>query len=128
MLYTATDWAAQARAMSPGGEGFDVVLDSVGTWSESLSALKPGGRLVVLGASRADQATLAARPYYFGQYSLLGTTMGSPQDFRGMLRLVQEGRLGAPAIDSELPLAEAAAAHRRLETGAAYGKIVLNVP
>lgn len=126
-LYTADDWVAQARAMSPGGRGFDVVLDSVGTWHESLGALSPGGRLVVLGASRAEEARLEARPFYFGQYSLLGTTMGSPKDFRGLLALVAEGRLAAPVIDSEFALAEAAAAHRLLEGGAAYGKIILNI-
>jgi NADPH:quinone reductase-like Zn-dependent oxidoreductase len=128
VLYTADDWVAHARAMSPGGQGFDVVLDSVGTWSASLEALRPGGRLVVLGASRAEQTTIPARPYYFGQYSLLGTTMGSPEDFRGLLTLVSEGRLRAPAIDSEFALADAAAAHRHLESGTAYGKIVLNIP
>lgn len=128
VLYTADDWVAHARAMSPGGDGFDVVLDSVGTWTAALEALKPGGRLVVLGASRAEQVTLAARPYYFGQFSLLGTTMGSPQDFQGLLSLVREGQVRAPAIDSEFELADAASAHRRLESGATYGKIVLNIP
>ncbi|MCD9592058.1 zinc-binding dehydrogenase [Streptomyces sp. 8ZJF_21] len=123
--YTDEDWIDQARAMSPGGDGYDVVLDSVGTWGESLRALRPGGRLVVLGASQAEQATLAARPFYFGQYSLLGTTMGSPADFRGLFRLVAEGRLGAPTIDSTFALSDAADAHRRLESDRAYGKIVL---
>ncbi|WP_448255973.1 zinc-binding dehydrogenase [Microbacterium aurum] len=127
VLYTAADWVAQARAMSPHGRGFDVVLDAVGTWSDSLQALRPGGRLVVLGASRAEEATLVARSFYFGQYSLLGTTMGSPQDFHGLLGLVAEGRLRPPLIDSEFELADAARAHRRLESGDAFGKIVLTI-
>ena len=126
VLYTSPDWPEQARAMSPGGAGFDVVLDSVGTWTDSLRALRPGGRLVVLGASRADESTISARPYYFGQYSLLGTTMGSPADFRGLLRLVSDG-LPAPLVDSTFPLADTRDAHRHLESGTAFGKITLSI-
>jgi NADPH:quinone reductase-like Zn-dependent oxidoreductase len=127
VLYTVEDWPDLARSMSPGGEGFDVVLDSVGTWSDALTTLRPGGRLVVLGASRAERSTIEARPFYFGQYSLLGTTMGSPGDLRGLLRLVEEGALAPPVIDSTFPLADAAAAHRRLESGEAFGKITLSI-
>lgn len=125
--YTDKDWIDQARAMSPGGDGYDVVLDGIGTWAESLRTLRPGGRLVVLGASQAEQTTLSTRPFFFGQYSLLGTTIGSPADFRGLFRLVTEGRLGAPTIDSTFALAEAATAHEQLESGRAYGKIVLEI-
>lgn len=127
VLYTEEDWIDQARAMSPGGGGYDVVLDGIGTWEESLRALRPGGRLVVLGASQAEQTTLSARPFFFGQYSLLGTTMGSPADFRGLFRLVADGRLRGPTIDSTFALADAATAHERLESGLAYGKIVLEI-
>jgi NADPH:quinone reductase-like Zn-dependent oxidoreductase len=127
VLYTVVDWPRSARSMSPGGEGFDVVLDSVGTWSDALTTLRPGGRLVVLGASRAERSTIEARPFYFGQYSLLGTTMGSPADLRGLLRLVEERTLAPPVIDSTFPLADAAAAHRRLESGDAFGKITLSI-
>ncbi|WP_448388303.1 zinc-binding dehydrogenase [Microbacterium aurum] len=125
VLYTSDDWVAHARSMSPHGEGYDVVLDAVGTWNDSLQVLRPGGRLVVLGASRAHKASLHARSFYFGQYSLLGTTMGSPADFSGLMSLVTEGRLAAPIVDSTYPLHAAAAAHRHLEGGGAYGKIVL---
>jgi zinc-binding alcohol dehydrogenase/oxidoreductase len=81
----------------------------------------------VLGASRAEHATIAARPFYFGQYSLLGTTMGGAADLRGLLDLLAAGRLAPPVVDSVHPLADAAAAHRRLESGEAYGKIVLTI-
>jgi NADPH:quinone reductase-like Zn-dependent oxidoreductase len=124
--YDDARWPEAARDLS-GGRGFDVVLDSVGTWSESLRALRPGGRLVVLGASRADQAQLAVRPYYFAQQSILGTTMGSPADFAGLLRLIEDQDVPPPVIDTVFPLDQVVAAHERLESGQAFGKLVLEV-
>jgi NADPH:quinone reductase-like Zn-dependent oxidoreductase len=122
----AADWPVAAVELS-GGDGFDLVLDSVGTWADSLRAVRPGGRLVVLGASRAEQATLDVRPYFFGQFELIGTTMGSPRDFAGLLRLLDEGRVPPPEIDSSYPLDAADEAHRRLESGAVRGKVVLEI-
>jgi zinc-binding alcohol dehydrogenase/oxidoreductase len=127
ILYSDPGWAALARAASPGARGFDLVLDSVGTWRESLEALRPGGRLVVLGASRSDEATLDVRPFYFGQYDLLGTTMGSPRDFAGLTQLITEHGVTPPPIDRIYPLDRAAEAHTHLESGLAFGKIVLDI-
>jgi zinc-binding alcohol dehydrogenase/oxidoreductase len=125
--YTAPGWVAAARARSPGGRGFDVVLDSVGTWSEGIAALRPGGRLVVLGASQATRATLDVRSYFFGQYDLLGTTMGSRGDFDALLEFGREHHIAPPVIDRAFALADAAAAHEYLESGAAFGKVVLDI-
>lgn len=124
--YTDADWVAQARALSPSGDGFDVVLDSVGTWPESIAAARPGGRVVVLGASRFETAPIDVRPFYFGQYELIGTTMGSLADFAGLLRLVDDGRLPPPPIAAVHRLDDAARAHTDLESGALVGKIVLD--
>ncbi|WP_068395964.1 quinone oxidoreductase family protein [Kribbia dieselivorans] len=124
--YDDPDWAQAAKALSPGGAGFDVVLDSVGAWSQAVTALRPGGRLVVLGASQGNEQVLQARPFYFGQYELIGTTMGSPRDLAGLLALIDEGRLPPPTIAEVLPLARIADAHRLLESGQAVGKIVLD--
>jgi NADPH:quinone reductase-like Zn-dependent oxidoreductase len=125
VLYTDIDWPSHARSLSPGGRGFDVVLDSVGTWAESLACLRPGGRLVVLGASRAEQVTLAPRPFYFGQYELIGTTMGSPRDLAGLLALVQTYAVRPLPVSRAFALGEAAAAHAYLESGEGFGKVVL---
>ncbi|MBD0860320.1 zinc-binding dehydrogenase [Gordonia sp. zg691] len=125
VLHTDDDWPAHARALSPGGEGFDVILDPVGLWNRSVRALRPGGRLVVLGANVADTADMDVRSFFFGQYSLLGTTMGGPADFRGLLELVDGGRVRPPTIAQTFPLIDAAAAHRLMEAGTAFGKIVL---
>jgi NADPH:quinone reductase-like Zn-dependent oxidoreductase len=124
--YDDAGWPEAAKELT-GGRGFDVVLDSVGTWAESLRALSPGGRLVVLGASRADQVELAVRPYYFAQHSILGTTMGSPADLAGLLRLLDDHDVPPPVVDSVFPLDDVVAAHRRLESGEAFGKLVLEV-
>jgi NADPH:quinone reductase-like Zn-dependent oxidoreductase len=127
LSYRTGSWPDDARSMSPGGAGFDVVLDTVGSWPESIRALKPGGRLVVLGASAAQIAPVDIRPFYFGQYSILGTTMGSPADFWGLLDLMATTPLAPPPIDREFPLDDVVDAHTCLEAGGAFGKIVLTI-
>jgi zinc-binding alcohol dehydrogenase/oxidoreductase len=126
VLYTDDDWPAAAREANQ-GRGFDVVLDSVGSWAQSLEALRPGGRLVVLGASRSEHEQLAVRPYYFAQHSLLGTTMGSPADFAGLLDLLAAYAVPPPVVDSTFALDDVVAAHERLEAGTAFGKITLEM-
>lgn len=125
VLHTDSSWPERASALLPGGRGFDVVLDPVGLWQLSTRALRPGGRLVVLGANVAKEAAMDVRAFFFGQYSLLGTTMGGPADFRGLLDLVAGGEVVPPRIAASFPLADAADAHRLLESGKAIGKIVL---
>ncbi|GAC84649.1 putative oxidoreductase [Gordonia paraffinivorans NBRC 108238] len=125
VLHTADDWPERAKAAAPGGRGFDVVLDPVGLWDRSVRTLRPGGRLVVLGANVAEQAPMDIRAFYFGQYSLLGTTMGGPADFQGLLELVEGGAVSPPVIAEALPLDQARRAHELLEAGAHIGKIVL---
>ncbi|MFF2112091.1 quinone oxidoreductase family protein [Rhodococcus koreensis] len=126
VLYTDPEWPDEARRLTPDGQGFDLVLDSVGTWEQSIAALRPGGRLVVLGASRSELATLDVRPFYFGQYELIGTTMGSPGDFAGLLTLLDTESVPPVPISAIFPLAEAAAAHKHLEQGSGFGKVVLS--
>lgn len=126
VLYTADGWPDEVRSLT-GGSGVDVVVDSVGsTWPDSIRCLAPGGRVVAFGATGGTAATLEVRPFYFGQFSLLGTTMGSPSDFVGLLRAVDEGSW-VPVVDSVYPLAETAAAHARLDSGGQFGKLVLEI-
>ena len=125
VLHTDPDWPEQARAMSPSGAGFDLVLDPVGRWPESVRALRPGGRLVVLGANAAETAPMDVRTFYFGQYALLGTTMGNVRDFAGLSKLLTERQVPAPIIDRVFPLDEAAQAHEYLELHSGFGKTVL---
>ncbi|MCE0761437.1 zinc-binding dehydrogenase [Pseudonocardia kujensis] len=125
--YRDPGWPAAARRLSPRGAGFDVVLDPVGRWAHALEAVRAGGRLVVLGAAQAERANIDVRRFFFGQYDLLGTTMGSPADFAGLLQFVEHGKLAPPPIAAEFGLDEAADAHRFLESGAGFGKVVLRI-
>ena len=115
----------QARAVSPENAGFDLILDPVGRWSESVRALRPGGRLVALGANAAQTAPMDVRGFYFGQFDLLGTTMGSSKDFAALLNMIDRCSVRAPVIDREFPLDRAADAHEHLERGRIFGKCVL---
>jgi NADPH:quinone reductase-like Zn-dependent oxidoreductase len=120
VLYTEGDWAAEIQ-------GVDLVLDSVGTtWKDSLRTLKKGGRAVVFGGTGGPNVELDVRAVYLGWLSIRGTTMGSPRDFEGLLRMVDEGDW-SPVIDSVRPLAEAEAAHDRMVGGDHFGKLVLGL-
>jgi NADPH:quinone reductase-like Zn-dependent oxidoreductase len=124
-LYTDDGWPEQIRELT-GDRGVDLVIDSVGsTWAQSLSVLCGGGRLVTFGATGGDKATVGVRPFYFGQHTILGTTMGSPRDFAGLLGLVADQPEWRPVVHSVTPLDDAAAAHAALERREHFGKLVL---
>ncbi|HWI74439.1 MAG TPA: zinc-binding dehydrogenase [Baekduia sp.] len=125
VVYTEDGWPNAARELA-GDAGIDLAIDSAGaTWPDALATLNGGGRLVSFGATAGDRATVGVRPFYFGQHTILGTTMGSPRDFAGLLALVAEHPGWRPTIHSERPLDEAAAAHAELERRAHFGKLVL---
>jgi len=121
--YTTDGWVDQVRSATDGG--VDVVIDSVGsTWPDSINSCRAGGRVVVFGGTGGAKAELMVRPVTTGQISLLGSTMGSPRDFAGLLDAVSS-QTWVPVIDSVRPLAEAADAHTREEAGQHFGKLVL---
>ena len=126
VLYTEEDWPDRVRELT-GGAGADLVVDSVGsTWQQSVTCLRKGGRCVVFGATGGGSVELDVRPFYLSWKSLLGTTMGSPRDFAGLLGALGRGGV-RPVVDSVRPLAEAEAAHARLEGGDHFGKLVLRI-
>lgn len=121
--YTDEGWVDAVRERA--GGVVDVVVDSVGsTWAQSVSCLRPGGRLVAFGGTGGGKVEMMVRPVTMGQVSVLGTTMGSARDFAGLLAAV-EHQGWAPVLDSVRPLADAAAAHAREEAGEHFGKLVL---
>ncbi|HSE27819.1 MAG TPA: alcohol dehydrogenase catalytic domain-containing protein [Gemmatimonadales bacterium] len=111
-----------------GGRGADVVVDSVGeaTWPASLRSLGRGGRLVTCGGTSGPMVTTDVRKLFWYQWSLLGSTMGSAAEFAAIARLAAEPAL-RPVVDAVIPLADGAAAFRRLASGAQFGKLVLEV-
>ncbi len=118
------DWPAAVREAN--GGGVDVVIDSVGsTWAGSVDVCAPGGRVVVFGGTGGGKVELQVRPVTVGQIALLGTTMGSPAEFRQLLTAVAT-QGWCPVVDSVRPLADAAAAHEREENGLHFGKLVLD--
>ncbi len=120
--YAAEDWVAAVKELG----GADLVIDSVGsTWAQSVDCLRPGGRVVVFGATGGTEATLPVRPFYFGQLSLLGTMMGSPADFSGLLGALESGSW-RPVVDTVLPLDQAAGALETMKSGKHFGKLVLS--
>lgn len=106
--------------------GVHVALDSVGeaVWPQCLKALGVGGRLVCYGATSGARGSTELRVVFWKQLSILGSTMGSPAEFREVMRLVFSGAL-KPVVHEVLPLAEAARAHEMLESGSVFGKLVL---
>jgi NADPH:quinone reductase-like Zn-dependent oxidoreductase len=110
------------------GHGIDVVVENVGeaTWATSLQVAAPGGRITVCGATSGPNPPAALHRIWWKQLSILGSTMGTGEDFAGAFELVKSGR-ALPVVDSVLPLEEIRAAHERLEAGEQLGKIVLTI-
>lgn len=108
--------------------GVDLVVDSAGgpTLDASLRALRPGGRVVVSGATAGADAQINVRRLFWNQLSIAGSTMGSVADVSDMLRMVAGTKL-RPVIDRTFPLPEARAALDHLRAGDQFGKIVLTV-
>ena len=111
-----------------GGHGIDVVVETVGeaTWATSLQVAAAGGRITVCGATTGPNPPAALHRIWWKQLSILGSTMGTGEDFAGAYELVASGRV-RPVIDTVLPLEEIRAAHERLEAGEQLGKIVLSI-
>ena len=108
--------------------GVEVVFEHVGaaTWEKSLASLAPQGRLVTCGATTGMEAKIDIRRLFSHQWSLLGSYMGTRGELRKVIALVEQGKL-RPVVDKVFPLAEAAAAHARLEKREQIGKVVLKV-
>ncbi|MBI4884224.1 MAG: zinc-binding dehydrogenase [Actinobacteria bacterium] len=103
----------------------DVVIESVGpaTWEQSIRSLKPGGRLVVCGGTSGAKVELNLPRLFFKQNEIIGSTMGSYEEFDAVTDLITQGV--AVRIDREYPLSEYEDAVARLENGEQLGKIVL---
>ncbi|MFI5279921.1 MAG: zinc-binding dehydrogenase [Gemmatimonadales bacterium] len=125
--YRTQDWAREILRQCAGG-GPDVVIDSVGgdTFAKAVEILKPGGRIANYGATTGPVKDFVLRNLFWKQATVLGTTMGSAREFAAMLKLYDQGGL-RPVVDRVLPLADAAAAHRRMEEAGQFGKIVLGI-
>jgi NADPH:quinone reductase-like Zn-dependent oxidoreductase len=139
-LATAREWGADvtvnhatgdvaAAVKEATGTGVDVVVEHVGeaTWKTSLGVVRPGGRVVVCGATTGPNPPAQLHRWWWKQLTLYGSTMGTREDFLGAYELVRSRRVRVH-VDRVFPLSEIRAAHERLEAGEQLGKIVLAIP
>jgi NADPH:quinone reductase-like Zn-dependent oxidoreductase len=106
----------------------DMVIETVGkaTWSHSVRSLRPGGRLVVSGATTGGQTPADLNHIFFRQLSVIGSTMGTAPELRQLIDMCEATGL-RPIIDAEYPLDRAREAFARLAAGDVRGKLVLTV-
>jgi NADPH:quinone reductase-like Zn-dependent oxidoreductase len=106
----------------------DLVIETVGkaTWSHSIRSLRPGGRLVVSGATTGGQPPADLAHVYFRQLSVIGATMGTAAELRRLIDMCEATGL-RPPIDEVFALADARSAFARLAAGDVRGKLVLSV-
>jgi NADPH:quinone reductase-like Zn-dependent oxidoreductase len=108
------------------GRGADLVIDNVGsaTMAKSLRSVRRGGRIVTVGNTSGHEIVIDNRLLFAKQVSLIGSTMGSDQDFVDAMSYLWTLPL-KKLIDSVVPLSDGIAAIARLERGEHYGKILL---
>jgi NADPH:quinone reductase-like Zn-dependent oxidoreductase len=118
------DVPAAVRELTDGGA--QIVVEHVGeaTWARSLASAAREARIVVCGATSGPNPPAALHRVWWRELVVMGSTMGTPADFQGAYELIAAGK-ARPVVDRVYPLAEAAAAHERLERGDQFGKIVL---
>ena len=121
------DVAAEVRKLTDGA-GADAVVDSVGeqTWRHSLRSLRRGGRLMICGATSGPMVSLDLRRLFWHQWSILGSTLGSREEYADIVRLAGQGKLW-PVVDLVFPLDRALEAFERLARGEQVGKLVIEV-
>jgi NADPH:quinone reductase-like Zn-dependent oxidoreductase len=129
LVVNHADGDVVAVAREATGGGADVVVETVGeaTWARSLAAVRPQGRVVVCGATSGPNPPAQLHRFWWKQLDVLGSTMGTREDFLGAYELVRSGRARVH-VDRVFPLSEIRAAHERLEAGEQLGKIVLSIP
>ncbi len=122
---TACDWPREVYRAT-GKRGIDLCLDSVGEaiWPDLVRSLAVGGRLVTFGATTGATGQIDIRLVFWRQLSLLGSTMGTPAEFRQAMNMVFDG-VATPPIHGILPLDDVRRAHELLEAGGVFGKIVV---
>jgi zinc-binding alcohol dehydrogenase/oxidoreductase len=123
---TSEAWAKDVRSAAGGG-GPSLVIDSAGgdTFAQSLDIARPGARIVTYGGT-APKANVRLFSIFWKHLDILGTSMGSPEDFGGMLGLFSEGKL-KPAVDDVVAMNDVVAAAERMNSSQQFGKIVLAI-
>jgi NADPH:quinone reductase-like Zn-dependent oxidoreductase len=121
--YKTPDWNKQLEIAG----GFDIVIDGAG--GEGFGALlklcKPGARVVSYGGTIGLVPNFSPQILFWKQLEVLGSTMGTPEEFGLMLDFVSKHQIH-PIVDQVFPLEAGAAAFGRMEAGGQFGKLVLH--
>jgi NADPH:quinone reductase-like Zn-dependent oxidoreductase len=122
-LALGADQAFPAGARLP--ERVDAVLETVGeaTWAHSLRSLRPGGRIVVCGATSGEVPPAELNRVFFLQLSVVGSTMGSRDQLARLAQFCAQTGV-RPQIDRTLPLRDAADGFAAMIAGDLFGKVV----
>lgn len=120
---THSDWEKELE-----NETIDLVIDSVGaaTFNSSLKILKQGGRIVIFGATTDDVTDINLREFFYGQYQLFGSTMGSREELQELLQFMEAHKLH-PILDKQFKLTDTAEAFEHLKVNDQFGKIAIKL-
>ncbi|MFF1357767.1 zinc-binding dehydrogenase [Streptomyces sp. NPDC058297] len=122
-----------AHAAFPVGERLpervDAVMETVGeaTWAHSLRSTRPGGRIVISGATTGGMPPADLHHVFFRQLTIVGSTLGTLADLHALSRLCATHGI-APLVDRVLPLDRAREGFEALEGGGVFGKVVFTPP
>jgi zinc-binding alcohol dehydrogenase/oxidoreductase len=124
--YNSEDWSRELKSMSG---GVDLAVDHVGgeAFDAMVSLARPGSRIVTFGATAGPKVTVVMPRIFLKHLTVLGTAMGTNEEFGAMLDLFAEHGL-RPTINETFPLQETASAMEYMEEGSGIGKIVLDIP
>lgn len=124
VLDTGADWSRQVRALTA-GRGVDIVAESVGKAVHlgCIKSMARGGVLVTCGCTTGPDPATDLTRIFWNQLSIIGSTMGTMEEFRQVVSLLRSGAL-QPVVDQSVPAQQAQAAYARLEAGEQFGKIV----
>ncbi len=128
--YKSETWAEELQKLAgqrlDSSSGFDLIIDgAIGLgFSRLLDVASPGGRMVIYGSTQGKIQNAEPARIFWKQLSILGTTMGTEDEFMAMLRFVEQHNI-KPVVDQVFPLADAEKAMQRMASGEQFGKIVL---
>lgn len=124
--YRQDDWAKRAREESG---GFDVVIDSAGgnAFNKLLDAVKPGGSIIIYGATAGVPDQLNLRKVFWNQIKIQGSTMGNDQEFADMIRLIEKQKL-RPVMEKPYAFQEIVKAFDTMKAGEQLGKLAVLMP
>lgn len=124
--YKKENWVKELGALSGGA---DLSIDSIGgnTFIDLISVAKPGSKIVSFGSTQGPVQNLLMPKIFFKQLHIMGSTMGTPEEFKRMVALYEKHQL-KPTVEEVYSLEQVEEAHLQMEQGKHFGKIVLTIP